>query len=847
MSFILYRPGRRVTALGLVLCLFTAMLSACVFSFDSYAEGVRMPDQAVSDQVTLKHTHSGNENSQGGCYTKAVYHKHDGNWRDGGDCYKNIRYHQHVDACNRTCTVTVVNSAEVDAVKSHCYEKSHDAWFSRYRITVQHCDECTQITGKTTESREYLGACQSCHYGTGLINAQMAAKQMDTFGGMSHTYKGCGYEEGEFECYTLSCTKSTTTVERYETECGLEEKEYGELKLENTTPEWTRGTVTLKGSFEGDAESVCGGAPGMSFYEEESLMDSDQDTVTVNHNGSYRVALNVNEDHFDAGQAYVTLEVRNIDNTAPAVDITCVDADLWSRDKEIIVSASDVQPDGTDGSGLADEPYSYDLGETWVSDNTLKAEDEGSVDVWVRDYCGNIFKTQINVDKIDKISPTASYSGDPVEWHEGEGARVFTIAAEDTGAGLHDTPYSYDGGVTWTADNTVSRSEAGTFTVLIRDALGNESTVEIKNDYTPGSARDDSEGDPAAPGEDSGSQSGGSPGSGTSGGDSSGSGTSGSGSDTAGSGTDNKEDSEAGKDKDSDKTKKKDGKNGSGSGVNGSSSGGSGSDDAVSSDASQQGGGSASSGSSADTSSAVSKGDTSDALKEEATKQKGKKNSGSVKNALYEDQSEDPEAADYTGNSTGGDGYAYDYPSLWNWYDTGTNGYSLTPDPVNTADDYTGLTFIGYDEASGESVELPYTSSDAGEITLDQKSTEDEEKVPFYRTKAFKVTASVSGGAFGIVIPVSVFLLMYLGVFVFSYDSAKYRFMGIRLIHRSERGRYIRLSRDFLDGSYSSRFKLEMGTIYMHMHKDELLHICAGDEWMSVPVQRNSYITIRQH
>ena len=53
------------------------------------------------------------------------------------------------------------------------------------------------------------------------------------------------------------------------------------------------------------------------------------------------------------------------------------------------------------------------------------------------------------------------------------------------------------------------------------------------------------------------------------------------------------------------------------------------------------------------------------------------------------------------------------------------------------------------------------------------------------------------------------------------------------------------MSREFMEKSFSSKYKLYMGRIYTKMHPDELLHISADKDWMSVPVQKHSYITIR--
>lgn len=57
-----------------------------------------------------------------------------------------------------------------------------------------------------------------------------------------------------------------------------------------------------------------------------------------------------------------------------------------------------------------------------------------------------------------------------------------TVSASDNGCGLHDTPYSWNGG-TWTDANAWKIEENGSYFLKVRDALGNESseTVVVSN------------------------------------------------------------------------------------------------------------------------------------------------------------------------------------------------------------------------------------------------------------------------------------------------------------------------------------------------------------------------------
>ena len=232
--------------------------------------------------------------------------------------------------------------------------------------------------------------------------------------------------------------------------------------------------------------------------------------------------------------------------------------------------------------------------------------------------------------------------------------------------------------------------------------------------------------------------------------------------------------------------------------------------------------------------------------KKSATDKKKKKTSGYGNTGLSNDDGDG-----YTNRDTGswvefdeGSG-AYYYP-LWNPGAASVDAGILYADPsVLSSAGRSGDT--GGDKSSEDSVseEVLIDQALSDRMTGMLQTAQNKDEVPFYRTKAFKVTASVGGSTLGALIPLGIFLFMYSGVLVYSYDSKKYRFMGVKMVHRSERGRYINLSREFMEKAYSSKYKLYLGRIYTRMHPDELLHISADKDWISVPVQKYSYVTIR--
>lgn len=68
------------------------------------------------------------------------------------------------------------------------------------------------------------------------------------------------------------------------------------------------------------------------------------------------------------------------------------------------------------------------------------------------------------------------------EWRAEEytrGKAVFVLESSDSGAGLPESPYSFDSGTTWTSDPEYEVTENGMYEVWARDALGNMTKVKI--------------------------------------------------------------------------------------------------------------------------------------------------------------------------------------------------------------------------------------------------------------------------------------------------------------------------------------------------------------------------------
>lgn len=104
-------------------------------------------------------------------------------------------------------------------------------------------------------------------------------------------------------------------------------------------------------------------------------------------------------------------------------------------------------------------------------------EEDGSI-IWAYERYQFINGLQMIVD--DNAPNISSVSQNPAGWTTEE--VILTINAEDTGVGLEDKAYSFDGGITWQESNTKTYTEnANDIRIQVRDNLGNIATAETIN------------------------------------------------------------------------------------------------------------------------------------------------------------------------------------------------------------------------------------------------------------------------------------------------------------------------------------------------------------------------------
>ena len=116
----------------------------------------------------------------------------------------------------------------------------------------------------------------------------------------------------------------------------------------------------------------------------------------------------------------------------------------------------------------------------WKNSKSKEFSTSGAVAyVAVRDSAGNKSNTiTINI-PIDKDPPTVNYSKNIADTTWTNDGVTVTVTASDALSGLHSSAYSYNGGSSWTSAKTYKYTANGSYTLKVRDAVGNTTTKTI--------------------------------------------------------------------------------------------------------------------------------------------------------------------------------------------------------------------------------------------------------------------------------------------------------------------------------------------------------------------------------
>ena len=321
-----------------------------------------------------------------------------------------------------------------------------------------------QRTGTRTEEISCGG---SMVYWPDIDKSQCSRCGAGYYGDQS--YRSCWHSETRTTSYTyydLGCGKGTDTC-------------LGTLTVKQSTSNWSK-SLTLTAEYENTGNMVIGEKPYI-WNGAEAVAEN---VYPVNASGTYTLQLNADA-YANTQAAIITVDIRNVDVTPPVIKSHKQEpAADWTKDGVLvsITESVDLQPDGSEGCGLHAEPFSYDDGNTWTSENSYFYEENGTHSILIRDRLDNVSSYEVTFKNIDHTPPTI----EALEYDDTKNIPSTQIEVTPVdlqpdgspGCGLHEMPYSYDGGQTWTGENTYTVYKNGTYHIVVRDVLDNRRTIE---------------------------------------------------------------------------------------------------------------------------------------------------------------------------------------------------------------------------------------------------------------------------------------------------------------------------------------------------------------------------------
>ncbi|MBO6138315.1 MAG: hypothetical protein J6O71_06855 [Lachnospiraceae bacterium] len=170
-----------------------------------------------------------------------------------------------------------------------------------------------------------------------------------------------------------------------------------------------------------------------------------------------------------------------IDNEPPSTEVSQEYHEVEGCISENVITAASVD---TGGAGLAELPYSWNLGERTDS-NTYIVRENGTVTLDVFDALGNKEHTDIRVEDHDfdtqgpVIRQVTKNSGETINTFAGN--VWIKIEAQDEKVSMAAEGYSFDGGASWQSQPVKNVTANGKFNICVRDALMNTTIGEEVN------------------------------------------------------------------------------------------------------------------------------------------------------------------------------------------------------------------------------------------------------------------------------------------------------------------------------------------------------------------------------
>lgn len=245
-----------------------------------------------------------------------------------------------------------------------------------------------------------------------------------------------------------------------------------------TPQEGVTVTVTPVNKSASDAE-MPSPLPELFLQWNDKDYWTSETTRTFNANGTYQVRI---RDSAGNVSSWTPVTISAISTGKPV--ITSYTGTHLSATYVIPPVTLTVEAIPSASAPLADKPYSWDGGQTWVTSNRKTVYANGEYPVMVRDKAGAIVSATLIVDNIDVMAPTANvylYKGLPEGVTEGGPENYvwkIKVDADDIGSGIDHIETLWNGGTYTGLPIVWDVAEPGVYGVVVYDKAGNSTYAE---------------------------------------------------------------------------------------------------------------------------------------------------------------------------------------------------------------------------------------------------------------------------------------------------------------------------------------------------------------------------------
>lgn len=298
-------------------------------------------------KTPVRHIHIGNRQSGGACYGTAVLHEHEGNTSQGGKCYDSPVYHSHVDSCYQ----------EISSKEYGCY--TIESWdtsigddgeydFKYFRMS------CGEVVHGTNSG--HFHTIMTCNLENAVVGYTLSCPK--TTQSVDSYLLDCVKTEANIDFYSLSCNRTIEDIDSYTYSCEKDEDTpIGKIILTARKDSSSRKeTVTAQfedltqGELQLSSESFI-------WYDFSGRVLGTGDTMVFEENGDYSVLLGIMNEDVNQDSLRVDVKITGIIKPAPEKeeDNTGDGEDNTGDDENNFGDNGDNSGDDGDHSGDGDE------------------------------------------------------------------------------------------------------------------------------------------------------------------------------------------------------------------------------------------------------------------------------------------------------------------------------------------------------------------------------------------------------------------------------------------------------------------------------------------------------------